>query len=453
MSISDTIVALSTPGGQGAIGVIRLSGPQAIGIAGGHFSKPLADMAANTVRFGTFGASGAVLDECVLTLFRAPYSYTGEDVIELSFHGSPYILSSALEALLNSGARLAEPGEFTQRAFLNGKLDLSQAEAVADLIASESTAEHRLAMHQMRGGFSREIERLREELIHFASLIELELDFSEEDVEFANREQLKELINRIRTFVQELVASFRYGNAVKNGVPVAIVGKPNAGKSTLLNALLKDDRAIVSEIAGTTRDAIEDEMVIEGIRFRFIDTAGIRDTTDTIEAMGVQRSFEKMRKAAIVIYLYDVNEISSAELEATTARLKNELQDKETLLLAVGNKADIAVSGGPHTNGALFISAKSGLGLDSLQQQLVAFIQGGGMRIGEVVVTNTRHLQALQATDRALQQALGGMESGLSGDLVAADIREALHYLGSITGQITTDDLLGNIFGKFCIGK
>lgn len=454
MNISDTIVALSTPSGPGAIGVIRLSGPHAIGIAEKHFSKSLSEMQANTVRFGTFSVSAAVLDECVLTLFRSPHSYTGEDVIELSFHGSPYILAGALEALLHSGARLAGPGEFTQRAFLNGKMDLSQAEAVADLIASESSAEHRLAMFQMRGGFSSEIQRLREELIHFASLIELELDFGEEDVEFANREQLKALIHRIQGFVRQLVESFRYGNAVKNGVPVAIVGKPNAGKSTLLNALLKDDKAIVSEIAGTTRDAIEDEMVIDGIRFRFIDTAGIRDTTDTIEALGVQRSFEKMRKASIVIYLYDVNTTSPAALDLALAGLRKECEGTEMRLIPVGNKADVKPYYEPiHESDSIFISAKTGLGLEQLEQQLVSAIQSGSVKTGDVVVTNTRHLQALRATDDALNQALNGIENGLSGDLVAADIREALHHLGSITGQITTEDLLGNIFSRFCIGK
>ncbi len=459
MTQQETIVAISTPSGAGAIGIIRLSGKNALDITQHFFTKNLSEIAPNTVHFGRFKLGDTVLDEVVLSYFKGPNSYTGEDVIELSFHGSNYILTEALNAILEAGATMAEPGEFTQRAFLNGKMDLSQAEAVADLIASESNAEHRLAMHQMRGGFSAEIAKLREELIHFASLIELELDFGEEDVEFANREDLVQLIDKIRAYLKRLMESFRYGNAVKNGVPVAIIGKPNAGKSTLLNALLNDDRAIVSEIAGTTRDAIEDVAVIEGIRFRFIDTAGIRETTDTIEAIGVQKSLEKMKSAAIVLYLYDLKD-DAAEHQQTLNKLMAEFDSRQTTFVAIGNKADqvaqVNLTPFESTNGSLTpiaISAKTNEGLDTLSKALVAAINSGTVTTGDVVVTNTRHLNALRLTDKALDAALNGIQSGLSGDFVASDIREALHQLGSITGQITTEDLLGNIFGKFCIGK
>lgn len=458
MISKNTIVALSTPTGLGAIGVIRLSGNEALQIAAKHLGEKILNAEANSAHFRPFKIGEQTLDDVVATIFKAPKSYTGEDVVELSFHGSSYILNSALEALLDSGATMAEAGEFTQRAFLNGKMDLSQAEAVADLIASESSAEHRLAMHQMRGGFSAEIAKLREELIHFASLIELELDFGEEDVEFANREDLIALINKIRTYISGLIDSFRYGNAVKNGVPVAIIGKPNAGKSTLLNALLNDDRAIVSDIAGTTRDAIEDTATIQGIRFRFIDTAGIRETTDTIEAIGVKKSFEKMRSASIVLYIFDLTE-DLTEHSTTLEKLLEEVDLTQTAVLVLGNKADktsltSARLETAHGNfDALCISAKDKSGVELLQKTLVESIQTGHVKTGDVVVTNTRHLQALKLTDRALDQALNGIQIGLSGDLVASDIREALHHLGSITGQISTEDLLGNIFGKFCIGK
>jgi tRNA modification GTPase len=448
MNQGTTIAALSTPSGEGAIGVIRLSGPKTLEIIGAHTSTSIQNAKANTVHFARFKIGLEILDEVVVTVFKAPRSYTGEDVCEISFHGSSFILNSALEALIASGAQLATPGEFTQRAFLNGKMDLSQAEAVADLIASESNAEHRLAMHQMRGGFSKEIAHLREELIHFASLIELELDFGEEDVEFANRDQLKGLIEKIQTYIRSLIESFRYGNAVKQGVPVAIIGKPNAGKSTLLNLLLNEDRAIVSEIAGTTRDAIEDIAVINGIRFRFIDTAGIRETTNSIEAIGVRKSLEKMKSAAIMLYLFDVRE-QKEDHESDLQKLRDQMSDS-VAVLTIGNKTDLATH---DTKADVLISAKTGLGLDELRKKLVETIQSGTAKSGDVVVTNARHLEALKATDTSLSRALNALESGLYGDLVASDIRESLHHLGSITGQITTEDLLGNIFGKFCIGK
>jgi len=452
MSSNDTIVALSTPTGVGAIGVIRLSGPTAMEVVSKHAGTSILEAEPNTVHFARFKSGEKVLDEVVVTVFKSPKSYTGEDVVELSFHGSHFILNEALQELIDSGARLAEPGEFTQRAFLNGKLDLSQAEAVADLIASESAAEHRLAMHQMRGGFSKEIAHLREELIHFASLIELELDFSEEDVEFANRDELVELVRTIQGFIERLIDSFRYGNAVKNGVPVAISGKPNAGKSTLLNALLNEDKAIVSDIAGTTRDAIEDVAVIEGIRFRFIDTAGIRDTEDVIESLGVKRSLEKMRASAIVIYLFDGSEPWS-EHEAKITELFEELKGQQAEIIPVANKVDLLQTEANFPEGVITISAKHVQGLETLNQALVNRINTTGAGKGDVVVTNTRHLQALKATHNALKQTLAAIDAGLSGDLDAADIRQALHHLGSITGEISTDDLLGNIFGKFCIGK
>ncbi len=448
MSTTKTIVALSTPQGEGAIGIIRLSGPAAIHICAKHVSKKILEQPGNTTQFYRFKVEGTVLDEVVITVFKSPHSYTREDICEISFHGSSFILNQALDALIGSGASLAAPGEFTQRAFLNGKMDLSQAEAVADLIASESEAEHRLAMHQMRGGFSEEINRLREELINFASLIELELDFSEEDVEFANRDELQALIDKIQAFVLKLINSFKLGNAVKNGIPIAIIGKPNAGKSTLLNALLNEDKAIVSEIAGTTRDAIEDLVNIHGIRYRFIDTAGIRETDDVIESIGVKRSYEKMRSAALVLYLFDIFETSKEHKIATDA-LRSKLTEN-TPILIVGNKSDQAIN---QHKVDLLISAKTGEGLETLRDKLGDIMQISNLGKGDAVVTNTRHLEALKATHVALDASLTALTSGLSGDLVAADIREALYHLGSITGAISADDLLATIFGKFCIGK
>jgi len=452
----ESIVALSTPQGIGAIGIIRLSGLNSINIVGRHLGESFISVEANKVHFRKFRIGAEVLDEVLAAVFRAPKSYTGEDVVELSFHGSSYILNRALDALIASGAKLAAPGEFTQRAFLNGKLDLSQAEAVADLIASESAAEHRLAMHQMRGGFSKEIIHLREELIHFASLIELELDFSEEDVEFANREQLVALIQKILGFVERLVESFRYGNAMKNGVPVAIIGKPNAGKSTLLNLLLNEDRAIVSDIAGTTRDAIEDFVVINGIRYRFIDTAGIRETKDTIEAIGVKKSLERMKSASIVLYMFDATE-PRHDHQKILSELIDQIDALQAEVIAVGNKSDLTSSlpSEPLIDGVkeIYLSAKTSDGIEKLIETLSTTMNAGNIGSGDVVVTNARHVQALKSTQEALNHSLEGIEAGLSGDLVAADIRQALHHLGSITGEISTDDLLGNIFGKFCIGK
>lgn len=445
MHDQDTIVALSTPQGEGAIGVIRLSGSASIDIVAQHAGMAVQQQPPNTVKFARFKVNDTVLDEVVITVFHGPNSYTGEHVVEISFHGSPYILNTALRALIQSGARLALPGEFTQRAFLNGKLDLSQAEAVADLIATESEAEHRLAMHQMRGGFAKEIDALRQELIDFASLIELELDFAEEDVEFANRDHLLALIEKIQGFIYDLLASFKTGNAIKEGVPVAIIGRPNAGKSTLINALIREDIAIVSDIAGTTRDAIEDQCVIGGIKFRFTDTAGIRETADAIESMGVQRSLDKMRSAHVVILLRDAT-ASLEEDERAIAEIKSAIS-KDQHLIEVWNKSDLSPK-----DGGLQISAKTGEGLDALKEQLVAAVQFNS-RSQQTVVTNARHHEALEKCMESLMRAQVGISSGVSGDLVSSDIREALYHLGSITGAISTEDLLGNIFGRFCIGK
>lgn len=451
-----TIAALSTPRGEGAIGVIRLSGSDASEIVQPFFTKTIKSLEPNKVVFEKFTIAGRVLDEVLLTYFRGPRSFTGEDVIEISFHGSTYILGAAMEALVSAGAELAQPGEFTQRAFLNGKMDLSQAEAVADLIASESAAEHKLAMHQMRGGFSNDIAKLRDRLVHFASMIELELDFAEEDVEFADRNQLIGLITEIRAFISGLIDSFRLGNAIKNGVPIAIIGRPNAGKSTLLNTLLNEDRAIVSDIAGTTRDVIEDVVVINGVRMRFIDTAGIRQTNDRIEAIGVSKSLEKMKGAAIVLYIFDATDDIN-EHQKVLNELMAQLEPGRTSVIVVANKIDLlSDSAVPVLRDdvvQLGISAKQNTGVSALLKAIEHCLSLPQNAYTDTVVTNVRHLAALKSTDTALMQALEGVHSNLSGDLVAADIRDAMHHLGSITGQISTDELLGNIFSRFCIGK
>ncbi len=461
---SDTIIALATPPGIGAIAVIRISGNSAIKITQKLFRKKnlkpyeLVSKKSHTLHFGVLvNAQDHVIDEVLVSLFFGPHSYTGEDTIEISCHGSVYIQQQIIQLFVGYGVRTAQAGEFTLRAFLNGKLDLSQAEAVADLIASSSGTAHQVAMRQMRGGFSNKIQILREHLINFASLIELELDFSEEDVEFANREELKDLINRILAIIQKLISSFSLGNVIKEGIPVAIVGKPNAGKSTLLNALLNEDRAIVSEIPGTTRDTIEDEIVLGGVKFRFIDTAGIRETTDSIEYLGVKRTFEKMSDAQIVIYLFDTREMTRHELELIVAQIKPMIQAKTELLL-VGNKIDdspleeITAEYASFEN-VLFISAKKQLFIDELQNKLIDIFDNKAVNVSETVITNSRHVEALEKTEQALHRAFNGIIAQIPGDLISQDIREALHYLGLITGEVTTDDLLGNIFSKFCIGK
>ncbi|WP_181305319.1 tRNA uridine-5-carboxymethylaminomethyl(34) synthesis GTPase MnmE [Rufibacter sp. XAAS-G3-1] len=451
----DTIVALATAAGHGAIAIIRLSGPEAVSIVQGVFKgKNLTQQPSHTLHFGTIRDGEKILDEVVVSLFKAPSSYTKEDVVEVSCHGSPYITEQLLKLFLRQGARLAEPGEFTKRAFLNGQFDLAQAEAVADLIASDSALTHQVAMKQMRGGFSQEIKALRAQLIHFASMIELELDFSEEDVEFADREALRRLISTLQRLIAGLLQSFELGNVLKNGVPTVIAGKPNAGKSTLLNALLNEEKAIVSDIPGTTRDVIEDEAMLGGIRFRFIDTAGLRETLDKVEAIGVARTKEQLKKAALVLYLFDVTTTSPAQLQEELAALA--LPQIPYLLLA--NKKDLAspeqLATFSHTENLVFLSAGTKEGLEDLKQTLLAQVNAHEAITGDrTIVTNLRHYQSLQQTSETLLEVLQGLNNGLTSDWLAADIRRCLFYLGQITGEITTDDLLDNIFTKFCIGK
>ncbi|WP_025146877.1 tRNA uridine-5-carboxymethylaminomethyl(34) synthesis GTPase MnmE [Pedobacter jeongneungensis] len=448
----DTIIALSTPSGSGAIGVIRLSGPDAISLTNTVFAgKDLEKQATHTLHFGLVKDGDHIVDEVVAGLFVAPKSYTKENVVEISCHGSNYIIQQIINLLISKGARAAKPGEFTLRAFLNGAFDLSQAEAVADLIASNSKASHDVAMQQMRGGFANELKGLREQLIHFASMIELELDFAEEDVEFANREQLKNLVNKINYVLQRLISSFEMGNVIKNGVPIVIAGKPNVGKSTLLNALLNEERAIVSDIAGTTRDTIEDELTIGGIVFRFIDTAGIRDTADIIEALGVERTLEKMKQAKLIIYMADAAQ-SISEIEEQVRGLDQLaipyliLVNKADLISADQRKAFEGLN-------AVFISAKEKQGIDELKTTLLEQVNLHHINTSETLVTNIRHVEALKQTEHALQRVLANVDNPVTSDFLAMDIKQALHYLGEITGTVTTDDLLENIFTKFCIGK
>lgn len=452
---NDTIVAVATAAGMGAIAVIRLSGPEAIFITKSVFKgKDLAKQASHTIHFGTIRDEEKVLDEVLVSLFVAPHSYTKENVVEISCHGSDYIVQQIVQLLLKRGARLANAGEFTKRAFLNGQFDLAQAEAVADLISSDSALSHEVAMKQMRGGFSQEIKRLRAELVHFASMIELELDFGEEDVEFADRDQLRALIANIQAIIRELLKSFELGNVIKNGVPTVIVGNPNAGKSTLLNKLLNEEKAIVSDVPGTTRDFIEDEISISGITFRFIDTAGLRETNDKVEAMGVERTMQKLSQSSLIIYLFDISEVTAEEVQAELYRLN----PKKLPFLAVANKIDLApaekVAAFASIDGLVTISAAEGANLDELKQALVEKVNLGKLNTqSQTIVTNLRHVDSLNKTYAALDDVLHGLALGISNDLVAADIRRALYSLGEITGEITTDDLLENIFTKFCIGK
>jgi len=451
----DTIVALATAPGIGAIAVIRISGPKAIEIVNGLFDKKdLTVQKSHTIHVGLLKDENEVLDEVVVSLFKNPKSYTGEDVIELSCHGSPYIQQRIIEAITKRGARLAKPGEFTQRAFLNGKLDLIQAEAVADIIASNTKASKNAALKNMKGGFSSSLKYLREQLIRFSAMIELELDFSQEDVEFADRKSLYALIAELEKNTHSLLDSFLLGNVIRNGVQVAIIGKPNAGKSTLLNSLLNENRAIVSDIAGTTRDTIEEILNIDGILFRLIDTAGIRmHSTDIIENMGMQRSLEKMEKADVVIYLFDANETNADELKSIQATF----EEKSALYLLVANKvdelADTLKSEFETFQNILYISAKTNSGIELLKYQLKQIAVKGDIHTESVVITNARHFDALQKLKVSLQEVRNGLEDNLSGDLLALDIRQCLHYLGLITGEITNEDQLDFIFSKFCIGK
>jgi tRNA modification GTPase len=450
---SDTIVALATAQGISAIAVIRLSGTDAISITQRVFSgKPLEKQASHTVHFGNITDGERIIDEVLVTVFKEPNSFTRENAVEISCHGSLVVVKEIIKLLIKNGARLAEPGEFTKRAFLNGRFDLAQAEAVADLINAETDNARQAALNQMRGGFSKEINHLRDELIHFASLIELELDFGEEDVEFAKRDELRQLILRIQTYLTSLIQSFDQGNVIKNGIPTVIAGKPNAGKSTLLNLLLNEEKAIVSDIPGTTRDVIEDEMVLGGINFRFIDTAGLRETQDVIEAMGVERTRERMKKASLIIYLFDLSTTSLSEI----TQEDEHLQQLGIPYLKVGNKldrADPSLLSQLSNKDFIFISAQQHTNIELLKERILSFFHIKHVKTGDVMVTNLRHYQGLLQTHESLDRVLEGLSGGITGDFLAMDIRQALHYLGEITGAITSEDLLANIFGKFCIGK
>lgn len=464
-NLKDTIVALATPAGIGAIGVIRLSGEDAFMIANDVFhGKDLTKQASHTIHFGTIrDDNNKIIDEVLISLFIAPKSYTGEHVVEVSCHGSNYIIQQLIQLFIKKGARLAQPGEFTLRAFLNGRMDLSQAEAVADLVAAESESAHKVALQQMRGGFSNEIKRLREELIHFASMIELELDFGEEDVEFANRDDLKQLIIKIQKLIHSLIQSFQLGNAIKNGVSTVIAGRPNAGKSTLLNALLNEERAIVSDIAGTTRDTIEEVLNIKGIQFRLIDTAGIREAQDQIEAIGVEKTMQKIQQSALLVYLFDVIKTPPEEVHKDLEKLVH----PGIQLLVVANKMDlnpytkaehyIIKDSAAHqhisTSNFIPVSAINQMNIEYLKEKLYEAALSGKTSLESTVVTNMRHYEALQKADDSLQAALQGLNSGITGDFLAMDIRRALAYLGEITGEVGVEDLLDNIFSKFCIGK
>jgi len=462
MNHQDTIVALATPAGSGAIAVIRISGNEARAIAASVFKaknkKSLLNQPSHSILLGTVTDGKRIIDEVLASVFINPKSYTGEDTVEFSCHGSPYIQQEVIQLLLRKGCRHAKPGEFTLRAFLNGKMDLSQAEAVADIIASDNEAAHQVAIQQMRGGFSNELAKLREELLNFASLIELELDFAEEDVEFANREQFEALLHKIEKVLKKLIDSFATGNVIKNGIPVAIAGAPNAGKSTLLNALLNEERAIVSDIAGTTRDAIEDELSIGGIGFRFIDTAGIRDTIDTIESIGISKTYEKINQARLVLFLVDANDYKNnlEILEVEINKIKNKYPQKQVLLIA--NKTDllsdenIQILTKKFPN-AILISALKQDGIEQLKEKLLSLVNTGALSSGDTVVTNARHYDSLNKALEEIKKVQSGLKNNLSGDLLAIDIRQALYYFGEITGQVTNDELLGNIFANFCIGK
>ena len=452
----DTIVALATPPGIGAIAIIRLSGDKAIDIINKLFpSKDLSVKPSHTIHVGLIKVDKNAIDEVVVSLFKSPKSYTGEDVVEISCHGSPYVQQQVLQACVHQGARIAKPGEFTQRAFLNGKLDLTQAEAVADLIASNTAASQKTALHNIRGGFSDVLKKLREELISFSALIELELDFSQEDVEFADRKKFYSIIQSAQSTTIELLRSFNLGNVIKNGISVAIIGKPNAGKSTLLNTLLNENRAIVSEIAGTTRDTIEEVLNINGILFRLIDTAGIREhSTDIIELVGMDRSLAKMKSADVVLYIFDVNEITKAELLG----IVNKLNENNNTLILVGNKADIFSNKSVKekfigVENIHFISAKNNLGIDELKNNLFKSTVNELPSSESVTVTNARHHEALQQVKQSLNDIEYGLDNNIPGDLLALDIRRCLHYISEITGDISNEDVLDFIFSKFCIGK
>ena len=459
-----TICAISTAPGNGAIAIIRLSGSEAVTICDKLFvptkkSKKLLQQKANTVHFGTINDNNKIIDEVLVSIFKNPHSYTGEDLVEVACHGSLYIQQKILQLFINNGVRLAKPGEFTMRAFFNGKMDLSQAEAVADLIASTTEASHKVAVQQMRGGFSNEIKILRDRLLKFISLIELELDFSEEDVEFADRKDLKKLVNEIKELLSRLINSFELGNVIKNGVPVTIIGNPNVGKSTLLNVFLNENKAIVSEIPGTTRDVIEDTINIEGISFRFIDTAGLRETKNKIETLGIEKTYEKINLASIVLLLVDAqDEIENIEYQINN--IKKIINDKKFIVIV--NKTDklndselkAKINSLKNNDYSLIeISAKKNVNIDTLTNELIKTVNLSSLNANDVIVTNVRHYEALIKAKENLLRVIQGLDDNISGDFVAMDIRQVLHYLGEITGEITTDEVLGNIFKNFCIGK
>ncbi len=458
---NDTIIALATPSGVGAIATIRLSGKEAITIVDGFFrsikNKQLKNQKTHTIHLGHIVEKETILDEVLVAVFKNPHSYTGENVIEISCHGSHYIQQEIIQLFLKNGCRMADHGEFTLRAFLNGKMDLSQAEAVADVIASNSKASHQIAMQQMRGGISNELKLLRTQLLDFAALIELELDFSGEDVEFADRTKFKELVAKIILVLKRLIDSFAYGNALKNGIPIAIIGAPNVGKSTLLNTLLNEEKAIVSEIAGTTRDTIEDEIIINGVAFRFIDTAGIRKTDDIVENIGIQKAYEKAAKAQLIMYLFDASNTDTEKRKKEIQQIKNRFSDKR--LLVVANKVDtISNRERQHIdsieNEIILLSAKENIGVDDLKSQLTSLVNIGALSNQETIVSNSRHFEALNNALESILSVKNSIEAEISTDLFSIDIRECLRHLGNITGEYDVDkDILGHIFSNFCIGK
>ena len=461
MILNDTIVALASPSGVGAVAIIRVSGPKSIDTVAAVFQsikdKDLRKQKTHTLHLGYIKDGDKIIDQVLVSLFKGTNSYTGEPTVEISCHGSSFIQQQIIQLLLRKGCRMATAGEFTMRSFLNGKMYLSQAEAVADLIASDNEAAHQIAMQQMRGGFSNEIAKLREELLNFASLIELELDFSEEDVEFADRTAFRDLVSRIQFVLKRLIDSFAVGNVIKNGIPVAIVGEPNVGKSTLLNALLNEERAIVSDIAGTTRDTVEDELVIDGIGFRFIDTAGIRETKDVVESIGIQKTFEKIEQAQLVLFLVENSHTEDMEgMMREIEEIKNKYPQKT--LLVIMNKMDlldeVQISNlKSQIPNLILISAKQKIGINHLKEQLLSLVNTGALRNNETIVTNTRHYDSLLKALEEIQKVQYGLDMNISADLMAIDIRQALYYFGEITGQVTNDELLGNIFANFCIGK
>ena len=458
----DTICALATAGGSAAIAVIRISGPGTFPVLEKIFcpvskSKDIKNLKGQTLHFGRICRDDEIIDEVLLSVFRAPYSYTGEDVAEISCHGSVYIQQRIMELLMSHDIRLAEPGEYTMRAFMNGKMDLSQAEAVGDLIASQSQSQHQLAMQQMRGGYSDTMKNLRQQLLDFTSLIELELDFSEEDVEFADRKRFLQLIDEIKTETGKLIESFKTGNVLKKGIPVAIIGKPNSGKSTLLNTLLNEERAIVSEVPGTTRDVIEDSIIIEGVSFRFIDTAGLRETSETVESMGIEKTFDKIRQASIVLYLFDASQTSLEEVKKELREFRQNIDSDQKRFVILGNKIDMLERSPKHFSElvemeTIFISAKRKENLKMVTDSLLRSVDQEKLDT-DTVVSSARHHDALSKALSAIESVEQGMQQGIPNDLLSIDLRTALHHIGSITGDISTDEILGNIFSNFCIGK